>query len=162
MPRLVYFLTGPGIWTFDWTLQLKMDMYEALEKSVISEKHFPKVFAWVARLREAYEVATAKNGKAAILSDRDAIDRILAAEYFEPDGDIDDDDPLQLQKGQLVDISPVDSGFSNHDKGALCVLGLKEVAIEKEVPNAKGRVRVHFPRINFSIKPIKPVTDSEE
>jgi hypothetical protein len=129
-----------------------MNMYEALEKELISEKNFPKVFAWIYRLRDAYEAALEKNGKPEVLSDREAIDRILSADYFEPEGDVDPMDPLRLKKGQMVDIAPVDAGFTHHDKGELLSLGLKEVVIRKEVPNGRGQIRVHFPRINFAIK----------
>ncbi len=149
------YLTGTGIWTYDWTLQRENNMYAELEKEVISQKTFPKVFAWIDRLREAYEAATEKNGKAEVISDRDAIDKILASDYFETEGHVDKLDPLQLTKGQMVDISPVDSGFSHHDKGELLSLGLKEVVIKKAVPNGQGQIRVHFPRINFSIKAVQ-------
>ena len=148
-------LTDTGIWTYDWTLQRKMNMYAELDKQLISENTFPKVFAWIERLRKAYDAALEKNGKAEVISDRIALDRIFASGYIEPEGDVDKPDPLQLKKGQMVDISPVDSGSSHHDKGELLSLGLKEVVIQKDVPNGKGQIRVHFPRINFSIKAVQ-------
>lgn len=130
-------------------------MYQALEKELISEKTFPNVFAWIDRFREAYETAAKENGRAEVISDREAIEKILSADYFEPEGEIDKVDPLQLKKGQMVDITPVDSGSSHHDKGELLSLGIREVVIKKVVPNGKGHIRVHFPRINFSIKPVQ-------
>jgi hypothetical protein len=148
-------LTVPGIWVWDWTLQQAQSMYAALEKELISEKAFPKVFAWVDRFRDAYEAAAQKNGRAEAISDKDAIGKILSADYCEPDGEVDRLDPLLLSKGQMVDINPVDAGFTHHDKGELLSLGVKEVVIKKEVPNGKGHIRVHFPRINFSVKPLQ-------
>ena len=132
-------------------MQKAHGMHDALEKDLISETLFPKVNAWVERFREAVEAATKKNGKAELMSDKDAIDTIVSSDYFVPEGQVDLD-PLHLKKGQMVDISPVDSGSSHHDKGELISLSLKEVVIKKEVPNGRGQIRVHFPRINFSIK----------
>ena len=144
-----------GIWVWDWTLQRKMNMYEELDKELISEKSFPKIFAWIDRFRAAYDAQTEKVGKAKILSDRQAIDQILASDYFQPEGEVDPLDPLQLTKGQKVDISPVDAGFTHHDIGKLVSLNVTEVVIEKDAPNGKGQIRVHFPRLNFSIKAVQ-------
>ena len=149
------FLTHSAIWTFDWTLQRKMNMYAELDKQLISEKSFPKVFAWIDRLRKAYDAANEKNGKAEVITDRDALDKIFSSDYFGPEGDVDQLDPLQLKKGQIVDISPADSGVTHHDKGELLSLGIREVVIKKEMPNGRGHIRVHFPRINFSIKAVQ-------
>lgn len=132
-----------------------MNMYQELDKELISAKTFPNVFAWIDRFREAYDAATEKNGKARVIPDREAIDTILSSDYFEPEGKIDKQDPLQLKKGQLVAINPVDSGASHIDKGELVAIGIREVVIKKKVPNGKGEIRVHFPRTNFTIKPIK-------
>jgi hypothetical protein len=54
----------------------------------------------------------------------------------------------------MVAINPVDSGASHIDKGELVSIGIREVVIKKMVPNGKGEIRVHFPRVNFSIKAI--------
>jgi hypothetical protein len=103
---------------------------------------------------QAYDAATEKNGKARVIPDREAIDTILSSDYFEPEGEIDPQDPLQLKKGQMVAINPVDSGASHVDKGELISIGIREVVIKKKVPNGKGEIRVHFPRVNFSIRAI--------
>ena len=82
-------------------------------------------------ITEAYDAAIEKNGKAAVISDRDAIDRILSWEYFELEGNVDKFDLLQLRKGQMVDITPVDLGSSHHDKGELLSLGIKECGYQE-------------------------------
>jgi hypothetical protein len=103
---------------------------------------------------QAYDAATEKNGKARVIPDREAIDTILSSDYFEPEGEIDPQDPLQLKKGQMVAINPVDSGASHVDKGELLSIGIREAVIKKKVPNGRGEIRVHFPRVNFSIRAI--------
>ena len=140
-------------WLFDWNLQMKMGMIDHLEKETISEQAYPKVFAWVQNIRDAVAEVEKKNGEAKVLSDQEMIETILSSDYSESEGSIDNHDPLKLEKGQAVDIAPVDSGFTHHDKGELVAIGTKEVVIKSAVPNGKGHLRLHFPRTNFRIKP---------
>ncbi|EXJ70022.1 uncharacterized protein A1O5_07095 [Cladophialophora psammophila CBS 110553] len=143
-----------GIWTFDWTLQEKMHMLEYLEKDVISASEFPKTFAYVDRFRKAMAKKQEQNGVPEELSSEETIERILASDCFEPEGSVDPLDPLRLKKGQMVEIWPVESGFTHHDKGELVSIGIKEVVISSKPNLGEGRLRLHFPRVNFRIQPL--------
>ncbi|OAG41866.1 hypothetical protein AYO21_03869 [Fonsecaea monophora] len=142
-----------AIWTFDWTLQEKMRMYECLEKDVINPTLFPKTFAYVDRFRKVIADKSRPSVPAAVSSD-EAIDLILTSDFFEPEGTVDPLDPLKLKKGQLVEVFPVDSGFTHHDKGELVSIGVNEVVIASTPKVGEGRLRLHFPRVNFRILPL--------
>ncbi|OCT45830.1 glutathione S-transferase [Cladophialophora carrionii] len=144
-----------AIWTFDWALQEKGHMFEYLEKEVIGEDQFPRTFAYVNRFRRSMAKKEEQNGIPEALSSTDAVKRILASDFFEKEGTIDPRDPLKLRKGQLVEIWPVESGFTHHDKGELVSIGVKEVVISSRPNVGEGRLRLHFPRVNFRIKPVE-------
>ena len=142
------------IWTFDWALQGKMHMVDELEKDVINDEVFPKTFDYVSRFRKAMAAKEEQNGRPQELSAEDAIKRILASDFFEPEGSIDPGDPLRLKKGQKVEIFPIDSGFTHHDKGEVVSIGIKEVVILSKPNVGDGELRLHFPRVNFRILPL--------
>lgn len=144
-----------AIWTFDWTLQMSLGMEDALEKEVISKSAYPKVYAWVDRFRKAYKEALKKNGKPNVLSSQQTIDKILASDFFEKEGIVDESDPVKVKKGQQVEIWPTDSGSNHHDKGELVALGAREVVIAAKPNAGNGTVRLHFPRETFKIIPVK-------
>ena len=141
------------IWTFDWILQEYM--FEYLEKDVISEELFPKTFGYVHRFRKAIASKQEQNSMPEKLSAEQAIERILASDFFEPEGTIDQRDPLGLKKGQMVEVWPIDSGFSHHDGGELVSIGVKEVVVSRRPNEGEGRLRLHFPRVNFRIQPVE-------
>ena len=103
------------------------------------------------RFRTAYKAASERNGGPETLASEDAIQEILAHGYSESEGDVDSADPLRLVKGQRVKVLPVDFGFTHADEGRLIAISLKEVVIEKAVPDGRGHLRLHFPRSNFRI-----------
>ncbi|KAJ9617041.1 hypothetical protein H2200_000762 [Cladophialophora chaetospira] len=142
-----------AIWTFDWALQEHQHMIQDLEKDTISEELFPKTFAYVHRFRKAMAGKQEQNGKIEELSAEKAIESILSSDFFEPEGEIDPRDPLKLRKGQLVEVYPIDSGFTHHDKGEVVSIGVKEVVISSKPKEGEGRLRLHFPRVNFRIQP---------
>lgn len=143
-----------GVWTFSWTLHEKMHMLEYLEKDIINEKQYPKTFAYVDRFQKAIAKKQEQNGVPEVLPDDDCINRILDSDFFELEGTIDEHDPLKLSKGQLVEIWPVESGFTHHDKGELVAIGVKEVVISSTPNVGGGRLRLHFPRVNFRVQPV--------
>lgn len=144
-----------GIWTFDWTLQERMHMRECLETNVINATAYPRTFAYVERFRAAIAAKSAQNdNKPVELSPDETIRRILESDFFEPEGRVDPQDPLKLSKGQAVEIWPVDSGFTHHDKGELVSIGVREVVIESRPNVGEGKLRLHFPRVNFRIQPL--------
>jgi glutathione S-transferase len=158
-----FLLNGPdptlvdihGIWTFHWTISKSLPLWGALEKEgAIDKKQFPKTFAYVDRFADALAKKQQENGKPERLSDEEAIRTILDSEFFEPEGGVDEGDPLKLKKGQLVEIFPIDSGFNHHDKGELVSIGVNEVVIESKPEVGDGVLRIHYPRTNIRISPV--------
>ncbi len=141
-----------AIWTFDWILQEYM--LEYLEKDTISEELFPKTFAYVHRFRKAIANKQKQNGLPERLSADQAIERIMSSDFFEPEGTIDRGDPLGLKMGQQVEVWPIESGFSHHDRGGVVSIGVKEIVISRTPNKGDERLRLHFPRVNFRIQPV--------
>jgi glutathione S-transferase len=139
-----------AIWPFDWALQPYM--VGGLPEDVISEKVFPKTWAWVRRFNEAYREAVGRNGSPQVLSAEETVRRIEGAGYFEDEGVVDPADPLRLEKGQIVDVFPTDmaSGFAHRDSGKLLSISVMDVCIQTKTKNGKD-IRIHFPRTNFKI-----------
>jgi len=94
-----------AIWTFDWLNGLK----GALPRELISEKQYPKVFAWIARFNEVLKAAKPQAPKPASLKGDAALLRILNASFAEQDLGVDQADPLGLQQGAEVEVFPLDS-----------------------------------------------------
>ncbi|OAG35666.1 hypothetical protein AYO21_10137 [Fonsecaea monophora] len=137
-----------AIWTFDWLNGLK----GALPRELISDKKYPKVFAWIARFNDALKVAKAQAPKPASLKGDAAAERILNASFVDKDLGVDPADPLGLPQGTEVEVFPIDSGTQHHDRGRLVGLTEDEVVLSTQ---AKGKeVRLHFPRTGFRIKAV--------
>lgn len=144
-----------GIWTFHWATTKGLLLREALDKEgTVDEKQFPRTFAYVDRFADAMAKKQLKNGKPEKLSDEETIKTILDSDFFEPEGKVDERDPLKLKKGQVVEIWPVESGFNHHDKGELVSIGVNEVAIASKTEVGDGLLRIHYPRANIRISPV--------
>jgi glutathione S-transferase len=141
------------VWVYDWLFGMATGMPEFVEKDIISSELYPRTTAWVSRFRQYVEGLQERNGQPEILNNEDAIARILSSDYYEAEDAMDPKEPLKLSKGQLVEVWPSDSGSKHHDQGKLVSIGVKEVVIESVVPDGKGNLRLHFPRINFRIAP---------
>lgn len=144
-----------ALWVWDWLFGMSMDMGKSLENYVIAPEMYPKTLAWVERHRQYMQELERQNATPEVLSNEKAIEYILASEYTEKEGEMDTHEPLRLSQGQMVEVWPSDSGSAHRDKGRLVSIGVKEVVIESAVPNGKGHLRLHFPRINFRIAPAK-------
>ncbi|KIW27179.1 uncharacterized protein PV07_06941 [Cladophialophora immunda] len=137
-----------AIWTFDWLNGLK----GALPRELISDKGYPKVFAWIARFNNVLKAAKAQAPKPASLKGDAAAERILNASFVDKDLGVDPADPLGLQPGTEVEVFPIDLGTQHHDQGRLVGLTEDEVVLSTQ---AKGKeVRLHFPRTGFRIKAV--------
>ena len=119
---------------------------------------FPRVYAWIERFSAAAGAAKKKLGAVPTVSGEDAQNIILGASYHDAEGDVDTREALAqfhgLQKGQTVQLWPIDSGFRHKDTGKLVSLTGSEVVIETQAGDA-GLVRVHAPRHGFRIAPVK-------
>lgn len=155
-------------WVFDWAVNMAGDMDadagdedgdgEDMRRA-LSEGEFPKVHAWVRRFRDAADEAERRNPGAGEIeegkeAEDDVVERILGSESSEVnDLPFDMDDVLGLRKGQRVSVAPVDFGFTHKDEGTLVGLSKNEVVIEVDVPGGRGKLRLHYPRIQFKILP---------
>ncbi|EME86880.1 uncharacterized protein MYCFIDRAFT_151894 [Pseudocercospora fijiensis CIRAD86] len=149
-------------WVFDWGLNMAQDMGDGSNgatadmKRALSDVEFPKLHDWVKRFRDLAEQAGEDHaGGGRLQEGADAedqvVDRILAADFTEQEPYFDESDVLGLQRGQRVTIAPVDFGFTHKDEGTLVGISKNEVVIEVQVPQGKGSLRLHYPRINFKI-----------
>ncbi|KAK7511890.1 glutathione S-transferase [Phyllosticta citriasiana] len=138
-----------AIWPFDWLV----DMDGALPGEIISEKQFPKVFGWIQRFRACLRRAQASGSKAVKLDGEAAAEVICGASFAESGGKIDAADPLGLALGTEVEVWPLDSGSSHHDKGRLVSLTWDEVVIATRADDKKweAEIHVHFPRWGFRV-----------
>jgi hypothetical protein len=137
------------VWPFEWLNGMK----GALPRESISEEHYPKVFAWIARFKKAVNAARASAPKPATLKGDEALQRITSSGFWEPEGQVDENDPLKLKKGQEIEVQPTDSGFSHRDRGHLVALNAAEVVLQAPTKQGNSEVRIHCPRINFRITP---------
>lgn len=137
-------------WPFVWL----QGMPGALEPQVVSEKLFPKTWAWLGRFTTATRTAGKEVAKPKTLNGEEAMKAVGAAEWTDNVTRVHKDDSSGLQAGQLVQIWPIDSGFQNKDQGKLVGLTVQEIVWEAKT--AEGKViRVHTPRTGFRIKALE-------
>ncbi len=67
---------------------------------------------------------------------------------------VDANDPSGLKKGDEVDVSPSDFGFSRKDRGRLLRLDGSEIVIQGRMERG-GEVRIHAPRHGFRVRKVK-------
>ena len=119
---------------------------------MISESQFPKVFAHINRFRNTISAAKSSAPKPVTLKGADAVNFVTKAEFAEPDGQVDDSDPLALKRGQDVEVWPTDTGFKHRDRGRLVALTMKESVVATQSDVGAKEIRIHHPRTNFRIK----------
>ncbi|KAB2571259.1 hypothetical protein BFW01_g12678 [Lasiodiplodia theobromae] len=136
-----------AIWPFDWLVEMK----GALPASVISERQFPKVYAWIERFRGALRAAKSSGPKPVTLKGAQAVSFVSGANLAECGGHIDAADPLGLVKGQEVEVWPIDSGFQHRDRGTLVSLTPVEMVLASRTQAGGSEVHIHFPRWGFRI-----------
>jgi len=144
--------TVVAAWLFSWLKGLK----GALQPAYISSQQFPKTFAWIERFDAVVLAAMKKNGPAQKISGAEAVQAVGNGEWAEEEASVDDDDPSGLRKGEMVEVWPIDSGFSRKDRGRLVGLSTKEVVVEGQTEEG-GEVRVHAPRHGFRVRSAKEV-----
>lgn len=135
-----------AIWVFDWLDGLK----GALPRELISEKQYPRVFAWIKRFNAVLRDAKSRAPKPTSLKGDVAAQRILKAPFRETDLTVDHTDPLGLQPGTQVVVYPTDSGSRHQDQGTL--IGLSENEIVLSVESQGQELHVHYPRTGFRIQ----------
>ncbi|KAI9788740.1 MAG: hypothetical protein M1816_006597 [Peltula sp. TS41687] len=124
----------------------------ALPPDHISEKRFPRVYAWVKRFEDAVKAARSSAPKPVTLKGADAIQQITGADFVEPEISVDADDPLGLKAGENVELWPSDTGVNHRDQGRLVGLSTDEVVLECQIKVAEKTIRIHAPRRGFRIR----------
>jgi len=125
-----------------------------MSPSVVSEELFPRVYAWVQRFRAALDQARSSAPKAVALEGQEAVNFILSSEFTKPNGTVDANDPLGIEKDTVVEIYPTDWGSEYRDHGRLSALTLGEVTVVARSSAGDTEVRIHAPRTGFRITEI--------
>ncbi|KAF2104467.1 glutathione S-transferase [Rhizodiscina lignyota] len=132
-----------------WVLHWMTTMRGALG-TYITEKEFPKTFAYVKRFDTETKKARGEMEKPVTLKDDQTVEAILRMSLDAAvKEEVDSSDPTGLRKGEEIEMWPIDSGFSHKDEGELVGLSADEMIIRKQ---AKGKeLRIHYPRWGFRI-----------
>ncbi len=106
-----------AVWPLHWMIKLP----EALPPHL--GEQFPKVYAWVERFSAATSAARKTAEKAETVSGEEAQKLILSSAYNEDEPSVDAEDQTAkfygLQKGDMVQLWPIDSGSGHKDTGNL-------------------------------------------
>ncbi len=132
-------------WIFDWMLSLE----GAFPEDVISQRIYPKTFAWCQRYHSAVDEATKSASKPEEIDGAEALKR-LEKSSTEGNIQIDDKEPLGLKQGQDVEVTPIDTGKTGVQKGKLLGLDRTEAVVGSKTKSG-SQLRVHFPRWNFKV-----------
>ncbi|KAI9812281.1 MAG: hypothetical protein M1827_004730 [Pycnora praestabilis] len=134
-----------------WPLLWMTGIPGALPPDLISEKQFPKVYGWFGRFKSTINSAKSTAPKPKTLKGAEAVKQIVAAEFTEPEGQVDEGHPLGLEKGQNIEVWPTDSGFTRRDQGRLCHLTAEEVVLETQSKIGERVIRLHTPLHGFRV-----------
>ena len=140
--------SATAVWPFHWLQGMK----GALPPALISEKQYPKVFAWMDRFTEAVSAAKSSSPKPTTLKGAEVLRHIIQADFVDSQKSVDSNDPLGLKEGQEIEVWPLDSGFRHHDRGRLVALTSDEVVVASQTKMGGKEVRIHCPRTNFRIQ----------
>lgn len=121
-----------------------------LPEEVISEKIFPKTFAWFERYRAAVEKAKSSAPEPTTLDGEAAAKCIHTSESGQVKLSVDEKDPTGLKAGTEIEVYGADWGTEHRDSGRLVGLTPDEVTIAVK---SKGgaEIRIHAPRTGFKI-----------
>jgi glutathione S-transferase len=138
-----------AVWPFEWMI-VDRYMKECLPEQ-INDKVYPKVFAWVKRFMGVVEEKKKTCAKPTTLDGAAMKSRILNAASTTDDIGFMPNDPLGLNRGDMVQVFPSDYGQTGISSGTLTGLSTTEVVIK----NTQD-LHLHFPRWNFSIRKPSP------
>lgn len=141
-----------AIWVAHWLTTLP----GALPEDTISATTYPKVYAWLQRFDRAILDAKRSAARPAVLKSGEAAERVLGGRFMTTTTGIDSADPQkELVAGTEVEVYPTDSGRLHKDTGKLRGLSLDAIVIE-----LSNGVRLHTPRTNFCVRPVRGAADS--
>jgi hypothetical protein len=121
-----------------------------LPQNLISEKIFPKTYAWFERYRAAVEKAKSSAPEPTTLDGEAAAKYIHASETGQSKLSVDENDPTGLREGSEIEVYGADWGTDYRDRGQLVGLSPDEVTIAVK-SRAGAEIRIHAPRTGFKI-----------
>jgi hypothetical protein len=124
-----------------------------LPEDVVSERIFPRTFAWLTRYRAAVEKAKSTASEPRTVDGEAAAKSILTSGFGHTPVSVDGDDPASLSEGSQVQVYPADWVTEHKDQGRLVGLAPDEVTVAVK---SKGdvEIRIHAPRTGFKIRNI--------
>lgn len=134
-----------AVWPFEW-LVVDRGMKGALPDDHFGEKKYPKTYSWIQRFMGEVKVAKESAAKPTNLDGTAMSAQVLNANSPTEPLTFDNNDPLNVKAGDMVEVHPSDYGQAHRDRGILIGLTSSEVVIR----NSKG-LHLHFPRWNFRI-----------
>ncbi|KAH7067104.1 hypothetical protein FB567DRAFT_542046 [Paraphoma chrysanthemicola] len=144
-----------AVWPFEWMI-VDRNMKECLPEAQISDKIYPRTFAWVRRFMSKVQEKKATSSKPTTLDGAAMASKTLNATSPTDGIGFNTNDPLDITLGDELEVFPSDYGQMGKTTGQLVGLSTTEVVIQ----NSKG-LHVHFPRWNFAIKKVgQPVSIS--
>lgn len=127
-----------------WSLNWGLRFHSGARPEISSESH-PEIFTWLTDVA-AFLRDRAVVEKIAFSDARTVLQRPPKHEYAKFVKH-EEDDPLGLESGQEVSVTPVDTGMTHPQFGTLISLNRDQVCLR----NKKNLV-MHFPRIGYSVK----------
>jgi hypothetical protein len=127
----------------------------AIPPTIISERQFPRTFAWIKRFKDAVAQAKASASKPVTLKGEEVAQYMQTARMVESAGEVDANDPTGFKAGDEVEIWPIETGFSHHDRGTLITLTPDEMVIAKKTKVGGKEIHVHAPRWGFRIARVR-------
>ncbi|TDL29530.1 hypothetical protein BD410DRAFT_817606 [Rickenella mellea] len=124
-------------------------------KDILPESKFPKSIAWISRIsdylnsRKAGDVAPSTK----ITGDAAAKVIVQAQPLAQVGFDTEEAHRLGVHRDTQVSVAPDDTGRTVLTHGVLVGLNREEAVIETQ--GSAGKVRCHFPMLNFTIRPSK-------
>ena len=117
--------------------------YSEAEGLGFGKDQYPRVHKWLAGI-PAHTVGN----QAQLIPDDEASKRILELDYAAKDVGIDSSDPTGLKGGELVQVGTTDNAEPGNmmQRGRLVGLGRRDIVVELD-----NGLRVHFPRIGYSV-----------
>ncbi|KAL9050630.1 MAG: hypothetical protein Q9206_005013 [Seirophora lacunosa] len=132
------------------------EFFQMLESTILADGRDWILKSEKPTLADIHTVKEAEQNvpKCTTLKGAEAVKHISQAEFAEPDGTVDDQDPLGLKKGQDVESWPIDSGFNHRDRGQLFALTRQEVVLTTQAKVGHRDIHIHHPRTNFRIRAV--------
>ena len=114
------------------------------EGAGLTEKQYPKTFKWLAQIP-----SHVPENQPGTISGDDATEKILKLDYAAKEIGVDEDDPTGLKKGDKVLVATTDdvNPQNAQQEGTLVGMDRKQMVVQLE-----NGLRLHFPRIGYSIK----------